>query len=119
MKQRQQERAREAAAKQPDANGLVTAEERASGAQKFARLAEEYSQKARDEDQLAGPAAFLPDGVFPPDENDRHKQAAVEALEIAAEMKRRAYILANGTEDNYIKLVVDQYRLNDFSTTQT
>ena len=47
MKQRQQEQAGEAAAKQPVANGLVTAAERAAEAQKFAQLAEQYSQKAR------------------------------------------------------------------------
>src|SRR5581483_141672 len=44
MKQRQQEQAREAAGRQPVANGLMTAAERVAEAQKLAQLTEQYSQ---------------------------------------------------------------------------
>jgi len=98
------------AADQPD---QVTAATRADEAKRFARLAEVHSEKAKDENQLAGPTALVFDGVGQPDEQDRHKLAAKEAQDIAEEMQRRAYILLHGTEDNYRKLVVDQYGIKN------
>lgn len=86
--------------------------ERAAEAKKFADLAEVYSERAKDEDRLAG-TAVLPDPRLKPDEQERHKLAAKEAGDIAEEMKRRAYILTNGTADNYRKLVIDQYGINN------
>ena len=94
-------------------NGDATAAARADAARKFAHLAEVYSEKANDEDELAGPTALVFDGVGQPDEQDRHKLAAKEARDIAAEMQRRAYILTHGTKDNYRQLVVDQYGINN------
>jgi hypothetical protein len=87
--------------------------ERAAEAKKFADLAKVYSEKAKHEDQLAGPTAMAFDRVGQPDDQDRHKMAAKEARDIAEEMQRRAYILTQGTEDNYRELVVDEYGINN------
>jgi hypothetical protein len=116
MKKRQKELARKAAANQPasgDDGSPVNAAARAEEAKKFARLTEVYFAKAKDENELAGPTALIFDGVGQPDDQDRHKLAAKEAADIAEEMQRRAYILANGTEDNYRQLVIDKYEINN------
>jgi hypothetical protein len=99
---------------QGDTNmGAEPTTERAAEAKKFADLAKVYSEKAKHEDQLAGPTAMAFDRVGQPDDQDRHKMAAKEARDIAEEMQRRAYILTHGTEDNYRKLVVDEYGINN------
>jgi len=86
--------------------------ERAAEAKKFADLAAVYSEKAKDEDQLAGTAG-LPDPRLKPDEQERHKLAAQEARDIAKDMENRAYILTHGTADNYRQLVVEKYGINN------
>lgn len=47
------------------------------------------------------------------DEYERHKSAAKSARDLAEEMQRRAYILANGKEGDYRSLMFDQYGVNN------
>lgn len=84
--------------------------ERAAEASKLSKLAQAYLDKAKQEDQAAA-LALAASGMG--DEYQRLKAAADSARSIAAELQRRAYILENGTESNYRKLMFQQYGINN------
>ena len=80
---------------------------RVTQAQKLKSLAQQYLEKAAEEDPGMGPQPGAGR------EYERRYAAAEEARKMAEEMKRRAYMLENGTEDNYRQLVLEQYGINN------
>ena len=81
--------------------------QRAAQAEKLKLLAQRYLEKAAKEDPEKGPQPGANRGY------QRKYAAAEEARKMAGEMKRRAYILEHGTEENYRQLILEQYGINN------
>ena len=94
----------------PQLETAKTANKRAAEASKLIKLAQSALEKAKEEDQAAA-LALATSGTG--DEYQRHKEAADSARSIAKELQRRAYILENGTENNYRQLMLQQYGVNN------
>lgn len=87
-----------------DPEGLATEDERKQEAEDAAKQAEPLEKKAKEEEAKARENYWG---------NLNDYKPAQAARDAADDMKHRAYILAHGTEQNYRKMVIDQYGINN------